>query len=101
MDCFVVTQKPLKSQQGVDCEPVAMLEQEEFSEGNPEVMEEDHTILAVLKGEAFPIYEGMKARIVEFVSQIFDHLPGKKIIVGSFRGEEEAIAQIRRCRDKE
>ena len=101
LDCFVITDKPLKSRQIVECEPVAILEETESSEEYPGVMEEDNVVLAVLKGEPVQIGEEMKARLQEFVVHIFDHIPGKKTIVGSFLGREEAIAQVQRCWDRE
>jgi inorganic pyrophosphatase len=100
VDCFVLTDKPLKSGQLVECEPVALMEQTESSWENPDEQEEDHTVLAALIGEAAVIDEVFKASMREFVLHIFDHIPGKKTTVGEFWGKEEAIRYINTCKDK-
>ncbi len=99
VDCFVLTQKPLKSGQVVECEPIGLMEQTESSWEHPGEQEEDHTVLATLVGETFLIEEGFKTAMREFVLHIFDHLPGKKTTVGDFLDKDAAIRYINKCSD--
>jgi inorganic pyrophosphatase len=99
VDCFVVTDKPLNSGQMVECEPIGLLEQIETSWEHSGEQEEDHTVLATLLGETAVIDEAFKSSMREFVLHIFDHIPGKKIIVGEFLDQEAAIRYINKCRD--
>jgi len=100
VDCFVLTDKRLKSGQLVECEPVALMEQTESSWERPGEQEEDHTILATLIGETAVIDEAFKASMREFVLHIFDHIPGKKTTVGEFLGKEAAVRYINKCKDR-
>ena len=100
VDCFVLTDKRLKSGQLVECKPVALMEQTESSWERPGEQEEDHTILATLIGETAVIDEAFKASLREFVLHIFDHIPGKKTTVGEFLGKEAAVRYINKCKDR-
>jgi len=99
LDCFVLTDKKLKTGEIVECKPIAMMEQIESSWREPGVKEEDHNILAVLEGENFKIDDTSKDKLSEFVSHVFDHLPDKKVKVGNFLDEKKAIEYIEKCRD--
>lgn len=100
VDCFVLTDKPLKSGQLVECEPIGLLEQTETSWERPGEEEEDHTVLATLVGETACIDEALKSALRDFILHIFDHLPGKKITLGQFLGKEAAIRYIQECGDE-
>jgi inorganic pyrophosphatase len=100
VDCFVLTDKPLKSAQIVDCTPIGLMEQTESSWERPGEQEEDHTILATLLGETAVIDDAFKASMREFVLHIFDHIPGKRTTVGNFLDKEAAIRYINKCKDK-
>jgi inorganic pyrophosphatase len=99
VDCFVVTGRPLKSGQVVECEPVGLMEQTESSWERPEEQEEDHTVLAVPAGKTAVIDEAFRSSMRAFVLHIFDHIPGKSTAVGKFLGKEEAIRYILKCSD--
>ncbi len=90
LDCFVITEKPLKTGSLVECEPIALLEQIEDGE-------EDHNVLAVLPGEAPELDSAMMETFREFTSHVFDHIPGKEIALGRLLPREAAEAQIRLC----
>ncbi len=92
LDCFVITEQPLKMGSLVGCEPIALLERIEDGE-------EDHNVLAALPGEAPEIDSAMMDTFREFVSQVFDHIPGKEIAVGRLLPREAAEAQIKLCLD--
>ncbi|HSR13664.1 MAG TPA: inorganic diphosphatase [Thermodesulfobacteriota bacterium] len=100
VDCFVITEKPLKSGELVDCEPIGLMEQMETSWEHPEEVEEDHKVLAALAGESAVIDQTVKAMMRKYVPHIFDHIPGKKIVLGEFRDKESAIQYIQGRRDK-
>ncbi len=99
LDCFVLTDKKLKTGEIVECKPIALMEQIESSWTESGVEEEDHNILAVLESESFEIDDTSKDKLSEFVSHVFDHLPDKKVKVGNFLDEKKAIEYIEKCRD--
>jgi len=84
VDCFVLTSRLLHTGEIVDCEPVALMDQ--FEDG-----QEDHNVLAAMPGEQALLGEAVKQQLTEFVSHVFDHIPGKKIAVGDFRSSEDAL----------
>jgi inorganic pyrophosphatase len=87
VDCFVLTRRPLHTGEIVDCDPVALMEQ--FEDG-----QEDHNVLAVMRGEHRQqalLGDAVMQRLTEFVSHVFNHVPGKKIAVGDFRSSEDAV----------
>ena len=87
LDCFVLTNKPLKSREIVEIEPIGMFE--EIEDG-----EEDHKILAVLAGESWEIDEKLEQTFNDFSAKVFSHLPGKKKVIGRFLGKEDAMRLI-------
>lgn len=87
VDCFVVTDHPLKSGDCVDCYVVSMLEQIEDNEI-------DHKILCVVDKEGLTIDAESVARIRDFLQIVFSHLPNKILNVGELRGQKEALAFI-------
>jgi len=93
LDCFVITEKALKTGTVVECEPLALLQQVEDGE-------EDHNILARLPEEWPQIDESVEATFREFISHVFDHVPGKRILVGRLLGKDAAERHIRACQDE-
>jgi inorganic pyrophosphatase len=91
LDCFVVTNRQLKSKDYVDVEPVGLMEQ--FEDGV-----EDHKILAVLPDEGIEITDKVQSSISDFVTHAFKHLKGKKLRVGNFHGKEQAEKLIEESR---
>jgi len=88
VDCFVLTTKNLLTGQIVECEPLALMEQIEDDQ-------EDHKILAFIPSEEISFGENTKILLIEFVSHVFDHIPGKRIIAGIFHGREAALNYLR------
>ena len=93
VDCFVLTCKALQTGQVVECDAIALMEQ--FEDGKP-----DHNVLAVFPGEVATPTKAMREALVKFVSHVFDHVPGKSIQVGEFRGREAAFSHIARHQNK-
>jgi inorganic pyrophosphatase len=75
VDCFVLTQEKLRTGQIVECEPIGLMEQIEDGEI-------DHNILAALGGKNLDLNTEVKEALIEFVSHVFDHVPGKQIQAG-------------------
>jgi len=94
VDCFVLTRKPLKSGQIVECDAIALMEQTEDGKA-------DHNVLATLPGEDVHLDNRIKDSLVEFVGHVFDSVPGKKIKAGEFLSSAAALEYIRRHGDRE
>ena len=85
LDCFVITERTLKTSDIVECEAMGFMEQIEDGK-------EDHNILASPTGEDVVLDERRKAVLIDFVRHVFDHIEGKQIRAGRFLGHQEAIA---------
>jgi inorganic pyrophosphatase len=92
VDCFVLTRETLRTGQAFECEAIGLMEQIEDGEV-------DHNILAVLPDEDPQVSPELKQTLIEFVSHVFDHIPGKSVQTGEFRGSNEAIRHIARYQD--
>ncbi len=92
LDCFVLTNKPLKSRDIVDVEPIGMFKQVEDGK-------EDHKVLAVPNDEDWTIDKETENVLRKFVEKVFSHLPNKTISVGRFLGKEDALALIERSKN--
>ena len=83
LDCFVITDQPLKSSQRVSCEPLAMLEYFEDDEL-------DHKILMRIEGEQNELHQPELEQIKDFLLHAFDHLPEKHVRIGKVLGADDA-----------
>lgn len=92
LDCFVLTERPLKSRTFIEVEPIGMFEQIENGKA-------DHKILARIPGENPVITAAIEATLRNFIANVFSHRPGKEISVGAFLGIEEAWKLIDSSRD--
>ena len=92
VDCFVLTKTSLHTGQIVECEPVGLMEQ--IEDGI-----EDHNVLAAIRGEEERLESKTMQTLVEFVNHVFDHVAGKRILAGNFRGKEAAVDYIRQHED--
>jgi inorganic pyrophosphatase len=90
VDCFVVTDRALKTGDIVDCIPVHLLEQVEDGEV-------DHKVLCVLAGSVAVVAEPAVATIRAFVTAVFSHIPGKRMELGSLRGPADAVRYVQEC----
>ncbi len=87
VDCFVITKQHLRTGQIIDCDPIGLMEQIENGK-------QDHSVLAIIPGEGELLDSGTKRLLTEFVTHVFDHIPGNKITVGRFLDKEAALAYI-------
>ncbi len=92
LDCFIITEKKLKTGDIIECEPLGIMEQVEDGK-------EDHNILAKLIGEEALVDEKVKEDLKEFVLHVFDHRAEKTVKVGEFLSKQEAEAYISKCLD--
>jgi len=100
---FIITDKPLKSGQIVECEPAGLMEQMEKSwdESKGDTEKVDHNVLAVLSGDdKTVINDDVKARLTDFVLHVFDHIRPNKNRIGNFLNAQEALKYIESCKDK-
>lgn len=93
LDCFILTNRALKSREIIEVEPIGMFE--EIEDG-----EEDPKILCVLKGESWNIDEEIQQSFKDFTKNVFSHLPNKKKEIGRFLGKEEALRLIEKSGTK-
>lgn len=91
VDCFVVTEKMLKSGDVVECVPLHLLEQ--YEDGDV-----DHKILGVLAGSPEVVEESAVEAIRTFATGVFSHVPGKTMRLGDLLGKSNAEEFVRRCR---
>lgn len=89
LDCYVITDRELETGSVIECEAIGMAEW--FEDG-----EEDHKILAVIKGEDTEVTEEIKNKIAYFAEHFFDDKPDKKYRMGEFFGRDEALELIRK-----
>jgi inorganic pyrophosphatase len=88
LDCFLLTESVVPSGAILEVEPIGMFEQ--IEDGR-----EDHNILAVRGGEFFEVTGEVQDRLKDFVLNVFGDVPGKRMTVGRFLGQEAALALIR------
>jgi inorganic pyrophosphatase len=91
LDCFVLTRRLLKRGSIIDCEVIGLMEQTEDGQ-------QDHNLLATIAGEPLPAGDALQHELTDFVSHVFDHIPGRVIRVGRFLGASEALQLIEACR---
>jgi len=93
LDCYVITEQPLKTGTVIACEAVALLEQIEDGE-------EDHNILATVPGETPEIGSSVVDTLHQFISHVFEHIPGKRMTIGRLLSKAAAQAHIQNCWQK-
>ena len=91
-DCYVVGNAPLKSGTIVECEPVALLEQEET--GEP-----DHKVLAVVVGQEAVLPDRVIEILQDFIYAVFSDFPDETVRVGPIRSRDAALQYVRECQD--
>ena len=87
VDCFVVTDAPLRTGQIVECEVIGLMEQLEDGQV-------DHNVLARLPGSGSIVDAAVRERLEEFVTAVFLHIPGKRVVVGRFLDAGQAQIHV-------
>ncbi|MAF80837.1 hypothetical protein CL628_02375 [bacterium] len=92
LDCFILTNRKLKSEEVVEVEPIGLLEQ--FENGT-----EDHNIIAVFDDEDIEFTDEIKGELTEFINGVFEHRKDMIVRVGIFFGAKEAMKLIEESQD--
>jgi inorganic pyrophosphatase len=87
LDVFVITRRPLRTGQIVECEAIGLMEQ--FEDGV-----NDHNVLARLVDEAVEVTHEIQAVLTDFVLNVFRHVEGKRIGVGRFLTHHDAKEHV-------
>jgi inorganic pyrophosphatase len=90
VDCFVITGRPLRRGDQVDCVPFGLMEQTEAGLV-------DHNVLAVPVEEAAPDLEPLRPILARFVAEVFAGMPGRGTTVGRFLPADAALAYLEEC----
>jgi inorganic pyrophosphatase len=94
VDCYVLTDRKLRTGEIVDCEAVALMEQVEDGEI-------DHKVFAHLIGEPeILLDEEHKAAFADFAMHVFEHIPGKRMEIGRFLEAGAALEYVKKHEDK-
>lgn len=87
LDVFVITTRPLRTGQIIECELIALMEQ--FEDGV-----DDHNVLARCTDETVVVTNEIQVLLTDFVLNVFRHVEGKRISVGRFLGVQEAESHV-------
>lgn len=90
LDCYILTRRPLRRGEIIECQPIGLMEQMEAGE-------QDHNVLAVPSGEPLELTEEVCQELRQFVLHVFDNLEGRSVAVGRFLGVGAAWALVARC----
>jgi inorganic pyrophosphatase len=90
VDCFVLTNTPLKSGTTVECEAIGLLEQVEDGEI-------DQKVLAVLPGSEARIDEAVIAALKRFAAGVFARVPDKRMQIGRVLDRAAAEEYLAKC----
>ncbi|HSQ38333.1 MAG TPA: inorganic diphosphatase [Acidimicrobiia bacterium] len=89
VDCFIISDRLLRTGELVDCEPIALMEQWEAG-----VV--DDNVLAVPVGEPLPDLAPVIPVLTRGILQLFSGMPGRETAVGRFLPAEDAVAYLER-----
>jgi inorganic pyrophosphatase/GNAT superfamily N-acetyltransferase len=93
LDCYVITERALRTGDIVECEAIGLMEQTE--DGLT-----DDNVLARLVDEPWGVTAVVQQTLTDFVQNVFRHIPGRTIGVGQFFGPEHAERAIDSSRDQ-
>jgi inorganic pyrophosphatase len=89
VDCYVITDDPLKHGRIVECVPVGLLEMEEDGE-------DDRKVLAALPGQEVTLDQALLETLRDFIYGVFAQFPETTVHVGRLLADQEARRYIRR-----
>ena len=93
VDCFVLTERLLRTGEIVECEPVGLIEQIEDGEV-------DHKIFACLGNEPAILDRETQKKFADFALHVFEHIPGKTMKIGACCDTQTAVEYINRHLDQ-
>jgi inorganic pyrophosphatase len=88
VDCYLITNDPLKSGTIVECEPIGLLEQDEDGEA-------DHKVLAAIPGQDVELGPELLRELQNFIYAIFARYPDMRVRVGPILPREAALHYLR------
>jgi inorganic pyrophosphatase len=91
VDCFVITDQPLRAGSTVECEAIGLLEQVEDGEI-------DHKVLAAIAGTRTQVNAATLATLKDFIAKVFAHVTDKTMVIGRLLSCEVAQLYLRECR---
>lgn len=91
VDCYLITRDPVEAGALVECEPLALLEQDEGGEI-------DHKVLAALPGQEVEVSEALVRELREFIYALFAEHPEVRVRVGPLHPLDEALRYIQEHR---
>jgi len=92
LDCYLITREPLQAGTIVECEPLALLEQDEDGEI-------DHKVLATLPGQVVEVGQGLLQELQDFIYEVFRQFPDVRVHVGNILPREAAVHHIQLNRE--
>ncbi|MBN2114631.1 MAG: inorganic diphosphatase [Acidimicrobiia bacterium] len=90
VDCFVITDRPLRTGDVVAGEVIGLMEQTDAGGAN-------HNVLVVLPGDPLPDLEALREQLARFIVAVFRGLPGRESVAGRLRPVEDALAYLAEC----
>ena len=91
VDCYVITDEPLKHGRIVECLPVGLLEMEEDGE-------DDRKVLAILPGQDVALDQALLETLRDFIDGVFAQFPEIIVHVGRILSAQEARRYIQQHR---
>ena len=87
VDCYIITRDKLQAGSIVECEPVALLLQDEDGEV-------DHKILAALPSQDVVLGQELLQELQDFIYAIFANYPDMRVRVGPLLPREAALHHL-------
>lgn len=87
VDCYVITNDPLRHGRAVECLPVGLLEMEEDGE-------DDRKVLAALPGQDVTLDQALLETLRDFIYGVFAHFPEITVHVGRILPAPDACRYI-------
>jgi len=87
LDCYLITHERLQAGTIVECEPIALLEQEEDGEI-------DHKVLAAMPGQEVEVGQALEQELRDFIYAVFRSFPDVRVYVGDILPREAALHYI-------
>lgn len=91
VDCYVITDDPLKHGRIVECLPVGLLEMEEDGE-------DDRKVLAALPGQDVALDQALLETLRDFIYGVFAQFPETTVHVGRIQSAQDARRYIQQHR---
>jgi inorganic pyrophosphatase len=92
VDCYLITNEHLQAGTIVECEPIALLEQDEDGEV-------DHKVLAAMPDQEVEVGQELLQELRDFIYAVFARFPDVYVRVGRILPREAALHHIQAYRE--